>query len=521
MLVYFLKTVLIQAIGLGLYFILLRNEKLFSYSRKYLWSVIIASFIIPFIQIPFFEGTEVVQTIHQFPQSIILPEVSITVAPSKSIGLFGIALIVYCLVAITLLLNLFLAYRKIMNIKNRSMHQEPNIYISKEIKLPYSFLKNIYIPKAFAEHESLPMIIVHENAHIQKKHSYDKIAISLLVNLFMFNPLLRVFHRELELIHEYEVDESVIQDYSIDSYLKSLLGSTIYLQNNMNSLTHSFFSSPIKNRIIMLHKKSKNKNFKRVTSITLMLTVILGIVFFQSQKAIAQPSPKINHILTEKDTVFFNNNDGTYTMKYLNKDGQEISSIVETNEFAGLLNKTSNSKGAFSIGDKGEIQLTINTSNEELNTKPESSGDIVRVSSPDGSPTILNLSSGEIEVNENSDFVKPENGAKFPGGNAALIEYMSKNLNYPTEVKEAGMSAKVFVQFKVQTDGSVADVYLLKIETKVNRKAKPNDKLLKKKLEEEALRVINKMPNWEPAYKADGEVVASKMVLPIVFNLPE
>lgn len=527
MLIYFLKTILIQAIGLGLYFILLRNEKIFSYSRKFLWTVIICSFIIPFISIPVFEATEIVQTISQIPETIVLPEVNIVVSPAKSLGIPGVLLIVYSLITATSLLNLFLAYQKIISIKKRAVFQQPNIYISKEINLPYSFLKNIYIPESFAHQESLGMILAHENAHIQKKHSYDKLVISLLVHLFIFNPLFRIFHKEFELIHEYEVDERVIQVHSIDSYLKSLLQSTIYLQSSKNSLTHSFFSSPIKNRIIMLHKKSRNQNFRKATGLIIMFSFMLIIVFAQSQKGLAQTVNKVGPVLSNKDTSFVRNNNGSYTMTFMNENGQEIKSIVASQEFIRLLSRNRTPKETWSLNEDGGLMVKSNDTifmdkSELLEIFDTSSDDDIEVLSndPNASFSVIDNGTGDVKVRRNGSDPNEQvdSEAKFPGGENALIEYVTKNIKYTQDAKEAGMSVKIYVEFMIKVDGSIDKVMVRKIATKISRTSRAGDELFKNKLRQEAIRVIKSMPNWEPAYKKDGEVISSKMILPIEFN---
>ena len=93
---------------------------------------------------------------------------------------------------------------------------------------------------------------------------------------------------------------------------------------------------------------------------------------------------------------------------------------------------------------------------------------------------------------------------EYPGGQAALFEYLSKNIKYPADAEKKKVEGKVFVTFVVDSDGKITDVSLLK-------KVFPS-------LDAEAIRVISAMPNWIPG-KQKGQVVRVKYTVPIMFRL--
>ena len=93
---------------------------------------------------------------------------------------------------------------------------------------------------------------------------------------------------------------------------------------------------------------------------------------------------------------------------------------------------------------------------------------------------------------------------EYPGGQAALIEYISNNVKYPDDAAKKKVEGKVFVTFVVDTDGKITAVSLL-------RKVFPS-------LDAEAIRVISGMPNWIPG-KQKGQVVRVKYTVPIMFRL--
>ncbi|MCQ2198432.1 MAG: energy transducer TonB [Paludibacteraceae bacterium] len=99
-----------------------------------------------------------------------------------------------------------------------------------------------------------------------------------------------------------------------------------------------------------------------------------------------------------------------------------------------------------------------------------------------------------------------EKKAQFPGGNSALVKFLSENVKYPEEAIDFDISGNVIVQFVVKSNGSVGDV-------RVVRSVHPL-------LDEEAVRVVKSMPNWTPAEQR-GKPVNSWFTLPIKFALPK
>jgi len=92
----------------------------------------------------------------------------------------------------------------------------------------------------------------------------------------------------------------------------------------------------------------------------------------------------------------------------------------------------------------------------------------------------------------------------FPGGNEALMKWLSKNLKYPASAQENGIQGRVLVQFVVNKDGSI-------VEPKVLRSVDPA-------LDKEALRVVSTMPKWQPG-KQRGKTVRVRFTLPVTFRL--
>lgn len=92
----------------------------------------------------------------------------------------------------------------------------------------------------------------------------------------------------------------------------------------------------------------------------------------------------------------------------------------------------------------------------------------------------------------------------FPGGDAALMSWLSKNIKYPAIAEENGVQGRVIVRFVVGKDGSISQVQVV-------RSVDPS-------LDKEAMRVVKAMPKWIPG-KQNGQAVPVWFTLPVTFQL--
>jgi protein TonB len=97
-----------------------------------------------------------------------------------------------------------------------------------------------------------------------------------------------------------------------------------------------------------------------------------------------------------------------------------------------------------------------------------------------------------------------EQPAEFPGGMAAMMKFISQNMKYPSQARRMGTEGSVFVEFVVDQQGKISDAHVIKG--------------IGAGCDEEAVRVVNKMPNWKPG-KQNGKAVRVRFVLPVKFVL--
>ena len=108
------------------------------------------------------------------------------------------------------------------------------------------------------------------------------------------------------------------------------------------------------------------------------------------------------------------------------------------------------------------------------------------------------------ESDEDDIFQVVEEMPEFPGGEEALLKYLSKNIHYPERAREQGVQGTCVIEFVINKDGSV-------VEPKVVRQ-------LEGQCDNEAMRVVRSMPKWKPG-KQRGKPVRVKYTVPVRFKL--
>lgn len=145
------------------------------------------------------------------------------------------------------------------------------------------------------------------------------------------------------------------------------------------------------------------------------------------------------------------------------------------------------------VEEKVETKIEINTEDDASKRQMET-----YVPPPPPKPKVE-------EVTEEI-FVVVEEQPEFPGGNAAMMKFLSDNIKYPVIAQENGIQGRVITNFVVERDGSITDVQVV-------RGVDPS-------LDKEAIHVIQSMPKWKPG-RQRGSAVRVRFTLPVVFRLQQ
>lgn len=112
-----------------------------------------------------------------------------------------------------------------------------------------------------------------------------------------------------------------------------------------------------------------------------------------------------------------------------------------------------------------------------------------------------NLAGGKV-------YYKSEIAPMFVGGDKAMMEYLRDNIQFPEDASKKGLEGTVFVDFVVDQNGVVRDAEVTEAT---------NDEV-DQSFRNEALRLVNSMPNWTPG-RQNGDAVDVKFSIPLTFQL--
>ena len=121
----------------------------------------------------------------------------------------------------------------------------------------------------------------------------------------------------------------------------------------------------------------------------------------------------------------------------------------------------------------------------------------------DGEATIA--TSLEADVKPELPVLAPDSMPEFPGGVSAMMTYLRDNVKYPADAKKDKKEGRVACSFVITKEGKVTDAHVVKSSGTES-------------LDNEALRVVNNMPDWKPG-KENGEPVNVHYTIPVVFKL--
>ncbi|MFN0082328.1 MAG: N-acetylmuramoyl-L-alanine amidase, partial [Ferruginibacter sp.] len=216
-------------------------------------------------------------------------------APAKAtITLVDVLPFVYLLVSVILLIMLLQMLSSIFGLlkKHEKIAIENIQFINTDGArgTPFSFFKFIFWNKQIdINSHSGNRIFKHEIAHVQERHSWDKMFINLLLIAFWSNPIFWLIRRELSMIHEFIADKKAVGDGDTASFAAMILHAT-YPQKNFY-ITNNFFYSPIKRRLMMLTKNQHPRmNYISRLLVLPLLVIVFGAFTIKVANNIGKPN---------------------------------------------------------------------------------------------------------------------------------------------------------------------------------------------------------------------------------------
>ena len=389
-----------------LYIVLFKGKNDHQFNRFYLTSSSIICLLIPLLPNNFFSSNNAIFGVILEPIQIGAKGTAQLISEgNESIPIIAVLALLYLGITFILAMRFLYGILKIQSYiqkGQKTVYKNNFIVESNEISVPFSFFNHIYLPASNYTQEEKELIVEHEMTHIKFGHSFEKILFLINKVLFWWNPISHQYFKELELVHEYQVDEKLCEISGKKEYSQFLLS-----QFNTNS-QYTFvnnISSHIKNRIIMI--SSKNKSLPTLIKWGSYFTLFFGVLFLHS--CTADDEPLIEDNYRQYETV--------------------KSSVTPTGDFETV-----------------EYTDTVTVFNTE--TQEESVRIVQWTEDVYKTPEVMPVFGDCGHINNVEE--------KYECSNQKLLEYIYKNLSYPKEAKDNGVEGMNVVEFVVTSTGHVA-----------------------------------------------------------------
>jgi len=347
---YIIKSSLSLLLLFGLYWFLLRKEKLFVFNRFFLVASVVFSLLVPFISIPVNFPTihnleNYISAFNHITPEIITADKVVQNAANISqpyiqneTPLINFSVVLFLLYFSGVLLFLIRFLRNLILIAQMSRLSEKIIFNGYQIILtndqtgPCCFFDHIFLNRDDYHNGKIDKdLLNHEMEHVRQSHTIDIILIELVKVFYWFNPVYLLYERAIRINHEYLADNKVISDNSdIKTYADKLLN---FLTCSTNwSLTSGSNNSFTKMRLIMMMKSSsgrftygariaitlcmvifftlllsfKQANTKQITSMTVYKGVLDTLLVdenpLKTNKSIMNLTPQSSNVIDKKVT---------------------------------------------------------------------------------------------------------------------------------------------------------------------------------------------------------------------------
>ena len=541
-LIYDLKVAVLIAVFYFCYRLLMERETMHRLNRIVLLSSILLSLVLPLCVITLHKTIEVApMRVVDHPELVITELGSVSSEESTIQSLetnrMGFAeklfqpSVIFAIFTIGLLCRLLYiakSYRQLRRmIKDSEQHSLEDGVTMAVVDLPvapFSWMHTIVLSRIDYE-ECNPSILAHERGHIRLHHSWDIVFVEVLTALQWFNPVVWLLRRDLRTIHEYEADASVLSSGSdVSQYIQLLMRKA--MGTKACTLANGINNSTIKKRInMMLVNKSPRCNSLKL----LALLPIVGITLALNAETVTdfvykndEPQKQVSVKKGKRNaTIKTGSNQGINVIEIVEPKSDDELKVYDTtlgesepNMAVLILNTKKKGEEPLLIVDKKiatieqvralprDAVASVGTMREEAAIS--SYGEKAKY----GALIITTVKHQKEIYNEQISqpdvFDKVDEAPQFPGGMAGMMQYLSSNIRYPEDAREAGTQGRVIVSFIVEKDGSISNAKV----------AKPTYS----SLDEEALRVVSAMPNWMPG-KQNGQAVRVKYSVPVSFRL--
>ncbi len=468
----------------SLYRLLLQRETFHRLNRSVLLAILVVSPLLPLVPLHTDEPTAMDAVLTRIEEPLMslstdANNADATLATSENVvsGLWVRYLAYIYIIGIAAalavymfrLLTLMRVIRRSRRISHPIVPKDVHLMLDMRIKQPSSWMHWIFIGPIDLM-QNAETVLRHELAHVRMKHSWDVILCDLTCHLLWCLPFAWMLRQDLVDVHEFQADEAVLQNgVTLEDYEHLLVRKAV--QTQILPIMNTLRRGAVKKRFAMMHsgQSSKWSQLK-----LLYLVPALAACLWLSAQA-------------EEYTTYLNGKLATQ---------EELESINPgTIEHVDVIHS-----------QKTVLKETATESVETGRTRPGVRSDVT--------------------------YDKPEQKPQFPGGDAAMQQYISQHIRYPNIAIENDAEGTINVEFFVEENGSITNVKALEsspasvksdIVVTAYRQVNSNISALDKDegnraLQESSEELIRGMPLFEPGRK-QGKAVRTKVTLPITYQL--
>ncbi len=316
-LVYILKSAACLAVFYLFYKLLMSRDTFHRFNRFALLGLLVLSSVLPLVEVSVNRPAPVHETMLTLEQLLLLADVQaegeVVSQPTTALWV-RVALMVYLVgIVFFAMRNLWSLGRLAVLLRRGRLEQLADwlpgrtenirLVVHNHDIAPFSWMRYIVLSRKDLE-ENGREILIHELAHIRNRHSWDLLLADFCIFVQWFNPAAWLLKQELQTIHEYEADDTVLRE-GVDAkkyqmlLIKKAVGTRLY------SMANSFNHSSLKKRITMMLKEKSNP-WARVKYLYVLPLAALAVSAFARPEvsAVADElsSAKVNDLVASMKT---------------------------------------------------------------------------------------------------------------------------------------------------------------------------------------------------------------------------
>lgn len=177
-------------------------------------------------------------------------------------------------VVCTVLFFLFSIFTLVIQFSKQRIVEKNDKYVIYQGELNTSFFNHVIINKDLSE-ENKHIVLLHEKAHVDQRHSIDRVVVAIVQCLLWFNPAVYLWGTMITTNHEFLADKEVTRKESNENYTLFLLNQKLKTKSlNPYSLTSNM--SNLKSRVMKMNEK---KSVLKYTYLILPIVAIATLSF--------------------------------------------------------------------------------------------------------------------------------------------------------------------------------------------------------------------------------------------------